>query len=161
MQGVWECMRWVCPHVHTGVYGYVWMCTGVQGCARVPPVATIRHRASQVLPTSHHRGWSCHWTISDLLKFSPVQCSYAEDQVFIIILSKKPLVWQVVTVEMLDRLGMGKKATGCLWGARFLAPAAHVDGNADADSVADEDDLLNSEAVNTQRSCTIGPRTHP
>ena len=30
-----------------------------------------------------------------------------------------------------------KKATGCLWRARFLASAAHVDGNADADSVAD------------------------
>ena len=28
--------------------------------------------------------------------------TYAEDQVFIIILGKKPLVWQVVTVEMLD-----------------------------------------------------------
>ena len=27
---------------------------------------------------------------------------YAEDHVVIIILSKKPLVWQVVTVEMLD-----------------------------------------------------------
>ena len=55
----------------------------------------------------------------------------------------------------------GKKATGCLRRARFLASAAHVDGNTDADYVADEDDLLNSEAVNTQRSCTIGPHTHP
>ena len=61
---------------------------------------------------------------------------------------------------MLD--GLGKKATGCLRRARFLASAAHVDGNAEADYVADEDDLLNSEAVNThQRSCTIGPHTHP
>ena len=55
----------------------------------------------------------------------------------------------------------GKKATGCLRRARFLASAAHVDGNADADYVADEDDLLNSEAVNTQRSYTIRPHTHP
>ena len=45
--------------------------------------------------------------------------------------------------------------------ARFLAFAAHVDGNADADYVADEDDLLNSEAINTQRSYTILPYIHP
>ena len=82
-----------------------------------------------------------------------------KDHVVIIILGKKPLVWQVVTVEMLD--GRGKKATGCLWRARFLASAAHVDGNADADYVADEDDLLNSEAVNTKRSYTNRPHTHP
>ena len=45
--------------------------------------------------------------------------------------------------------------------SKISCSAAHVDGNADADYVADEDDLLNSEAVNTQRSCTIGPHTHP
>ena len=55
----------------------------------------------------------------------------------------------------------GKKATGCLRRARFLASAAHVDGNADADYVADEDDLLNSEAVKTQRSYKIWPHRHP
>ena len=63
-------------------------------------------------------------------------------------------------MEMLDGR-TGKKATGCLQRARFLASAAHVDGNADADYVADEDDLLNSEAINTQRSYTILPYIHP
>ena len=75
------------------------------GCARVctgPPCCDD--------PTQSFTGFadvSPSWlvlSLDDLWSaiFSPVQCSYAEDQVFIIILGKKPLVWQVVTVEMLD-----------------------------------------------------------
>ena len=46
----------------------------------------------------------------------------------------------------------GKKATGCLRRARFLASAAHVDGNADADYVADEDDFRTSQPEPAQNS---------
>lgn len=131
---------------------------GVHGCARVPPVATIRHRASQVLPTSHHRGWSCHWTISDLL-FSALFNVHLRR-------SRRHYHPQQESLGLAgchrgDVGGTGKKATGCLLRARFLSSAAHVDGNADDDCDTDEDDLLNSEAVNTQRSDTIGPCTHP
>ena len=83
----------------------VWVCMDVHGCVGVctgPPCCDD--------PTQSFTGFadvSPSWLVLSLddiwsAYFQPCSMFICEDHVVIIILGKKPLVWQVVTVEMLD-----------------------------------------------------------